>query len=150
MQKDLKIGIVLGSVLAAAAAVWLSTHPSLSTKARMLDSRKAASPHPQNTGTQQKSSEQPIPPVIARRPQGRRGNLNTLSTNPESNHESRTTSIEHRVSRFHTVVGGETLSDISHKYYGAANKWQKILKANRETIKDANKLRPGTNLFIPE
>jgi len=59
MQKDLKIGMVLGLVLAAAIAVWLSTLPCLSTKARMLQhSRPAASLHPHNDASQQESIEQ--------------------------------------------------------------------------------------------
>jgi len=102
MQKDLKIGMVLGFVLAAAAAVWLSTHPSLSTKARML------------------------------------------------HYEQADTNNTQRDTRFHTVLKDETLSDISRKYYGSANNWQKILDANHSRIKDANKLREGTKLFIPE
>ena len=43
MQRDLKTGLVLGLVLAALAAVWLSTRHSLSIKARMPHSRKAGS-----------------------------------------------------------------------------------------------------------
>ncbi len=145
MQKDLKIGIVLGSVLATAAAVWLSTHPSLSTKARM--------PHANNAAGLQEisgSSNNPSPDGLtaeahspAQRWDAEDEENNQLELPAFTIHEQGDT-------RFHTVVGGETLSDISHKYYGSANKWQKIFDANRFRIKDANKLTPGTKLIIPE
>jgi nucleoid-associated protein YgaU len=145
MQKDLKIGIVLGSVLAAVAAVWLSTEPSLSTKARMLHANNAAflqeiSGSSNNPSTDELTAEAHSP---AQRWDAEDAENNQLEL-PDF------TINEQADAKFHTVVAGETLSDISRKYYGSANRWQKILKANRETIKDANKLRPGTNLFIPE
>jgi acetyl esterase/lipase len=55
-----------------------------------------------------------------------------------------------RSQRFHIVRKGETLSEISYKYYGSAGKWRKIFGANRGTVKDANTVMPGTKLIIPE
>ena len=55
-----------------------------------------------------------------------------------------------RPQRFHIVRKGETLSEISRKYYGSAGKWRKIFEANRGTVKDANTVRAGTKLIIPE
>jgi len=52
--------------------------------------------------------------------------------------------------RFHIVREGETLSEISRKYYGSAGKWRKILEANRGTVEDANTVRAGTRLIIPD
>jgi acetyl esterase/lipase/phage tail protein X len=52
--------------------------------------------------------------------------------------------------RFHIVGKGETLSKISYKYYGSTGKWRKIFEANRGTVKDANMVRPGTKLVIPD
>ncbi len=45
---------------------------------------------------------------------------------------------------------GETLSQISYKYYGSTGQWRKIFEANRETVKDANTVRSGTKLIIPD
>jgi nucleoid-associated protein YgaU len=130
MQRDLKIGLVLGLVLAALAAVWLSTRPSLSIKARMPHSRKVGSPEEITIDEQ--------PRFITDLP-------NTASTETTASEEEK---IETR--KFHIVRENETLSNISYKYYGSAGKWQKIYNANRKAIKDPRKLRPGTKLIIPE
>jgi len=55
-----------------------------------------------------------------------------------------------RPQRFHLVRKGETLSEISYKYYGSTGKWRKIFEANRGTVKDANTVRSGTKLIIPD
>ena len=52
--------------------------------------------------------------------------------------------------RFHLVRQGETLSEISSKYYGSTGKWRKIFEANRGTVQDANTVRSGTILIIPD
>ena len=50
----------------------------------------------------------------------------------------------------HIVVKGETLSSISRRYYGSANKWQRILDANTDVVSDPRSLRPDMKLTIPE
>lgn len=129
MQKDLKIGMVLGLVLTIVAVLWLSTRPSLSTKARMLNSY--------NAGSRQESTEQPVLPLVAK-VETEQSNVPDLTVRKE---------VEKQI---HTIREGETLSGISREYYGSENKWQKILAANRNVIRDANKLKPGTKLIIPE
>jgi nucleoid-associated protein YgaU len=53
-------------------------------------------------------------------------------------------------SRKHTVGAGETLSHISLKYYGTANRWQEIYEANKDEIGDnPNKIKAGQELIIP-
>jgi nucleoid-associated protein YgaU len=52
--------------------------------------------------------------------------------------------------RTHTVLEGESLSDLADKYYGSSEKWNKIYRANRSTIKDPNKIYPGMKLTIPD
>jgi len=147
MQKDLKIGLVIGLILVAVAAVWLSTRPSLSTKARMLRSQNIASLG--ETAIKHPSFAPNSPNTLAT---GTSAAIETKQSNlPDfTMHEQRATSNEQQDTRFHIVREGETLSDISYRYYGSANKWQKIREANRSVIRDANKLSPGTKLIIPE
>lgn len=134
MQKDLKIGMIIGLAVVTGAAVWLSTRGSLSVKSRMLQLNSPAAQEniapaepPSNTETDTKDYNEQKP--------------SALLTNGQT---------EKIISqRFHLVRDGETLSDISRQYYGSANKWQKILDANRSILKDANTLRAGIKIIIP-
>jgi nucleoid-associated protein YgaU len=55
-----------------------------------------------------------------------------------------------KTTRFHIVRRGDSLSTIAREHYGSADKWRKILAANQQSIKDANKISPGTKLIIPD
>jgi LysM repeat protein len=55
-----------------------------------------------------------------------------------------------KTERFYIVRKDQTLSDISRIYYGSPNQWKKIFNANRNIIKDANKINPGIKLIIPD
>jgi nucleoid-associated protein YgaU len=142
MHKDFKIGMVLGLAVVAAAVLWLSTGPNLSTKGRMLSSR--------STGPADKTVvEQPrfvtdLPDVSSKKAAGEAEQSNMSDTMAYEQPE------EVKTQRFHIVRRGETLSDIAYKYYGSASNWRKILEANGLEPKDAKKLRPGTKLIIPE
>ena len=52
--------------------------------------------------------------------------------------------------RYHDVVSGDTLSAISKKYYGDANKYMKIFEANKPMLSNPDKIYPGQKLRIPE
>jgi len=52
--------------------------------------------------------------------------------------------------KFVVVEKGDTLSAISLRVYGDANKYQKIFEANKPMLKDVNKIYPGQSLRIPE
>lgn len=49
----------------------------------------------------------------------------------------------------YTVQKGDTLQKISQKFYGTANKWTKIYKANKATLKAPDKIYPGQVIDIP-
>ena len=55
-----------------------------------------------------------------------------------------------KTQRFHIVRKDQTLSAISRIYYGSSNQWQKIVNANRDIIKDPNKINSGMKLIIPD
>lgn len=51
--------------------------------------------------------------------------------------------------RFHTVVPGDSLTRIARQYYGSASRWNEILEANRDIIRNPDSLALGTRLRIP-
>lgn len=51
--------------------------------------------------------------------------------------------------QFITVKAGDTLSAISQRVYGSANKYNQILEANKPMLKDADHIYPGQVLRIP-
>ncbi len=137
MQKDLKIGMLVGMVLVTAVMLWLSIGPGLSPKARIQ--------HLRNVATVQENSGSPN-----NRPTNSSAAIQPDSTIYSGGDPTVEQTEKIKTQRFHIVRKGETLSEISRKYYDSANKWQMILEANRQIIKDVNKLRPGIKLIIPE
>lgn len=49
----------------------------------------------------------------------------------------------------YTVKSGDTLSKISKQYYGDSNEYMRIFYANRDKLKDPNKIQVGQQLVIP-
>lgn len=50
---------------------------------------------------------------------------------------------------YYLIKKGETLSAIAKQFYGKANQYRKIFEANREVIKDPNRIFPGQKIRIP-
>ncbi|HEC02760.1 MAG TPA: LysM peptidoglycan-binding domain-containing protein [Phycisphaerales bacterium] len=158
MQKDLKIGLVVGLAIVSIAGLWLATRPSLTPQSQLLDGGDAGP-----------GAESVDPPVAGNLPADADNTRELASRNRSASRPSRRRAaaedgIERsrlataaaqvqpekiRPEKFHIVRQGETLSEISYEYYGSAVKWRKIFDANRRTIKDANVVRAGTKLIIP-
>ena len=51
---------------------------------------------------------------------------------------------------FYVIEQGDTLSAIAKRFYGNANAYPQIVEANREVIKDADKIFPGQKIRIPK
>jgi nucleoid-associated protein YgaU len=51
---------------------------------------------------------------------------------------------------FYEIASGDTLSAIAKRFYGDANAYPKLVEANREVIKDADKIFPGQKIRIPK
>lgn len=135
MQKDFKTGMAFGLVLVIIVMIGLSTRPGLSVKARVLGPDSAIH---RKIGT---------PPLHNHSIEPRKEAAIDTSPKKQDNDEK---TEEIKTERIHIVRSGETLSDISRQYYGSADKWQKILGADRLPISDPSKLRPGARLVIPE
>ncbi len=132
-------------VLVTVAMVWLSTGPSLSPK--------AAGPDPRSNQPPQED------PALSNNPSIKGLTVQSAEDNQSRPPDSTIYSAGHptveqtekiKTQKFHIIRKGETLSDISHKYYGSANKWRIILDANRDEIEDVSKLKPGTKIISPE
>lgn len=163
--------MICGAILAAVALLWVVTRPTLSTQARMFSPSAAVSqespgeiesilyesqrtsqsqrlaPVPMETGTDVADPERPEPGV-----QG--SPVDPPATQPVAPAERPDQTVYEKdekitTTRFHIVQKNETLSAISQQYYGTATRWQSILDANKLTVTDANKIRPGTKLVIP-
>ncbi|MGO4390437.1 peptidoglycan-binding protein LysM [Variovorax sp. M-6] len=52
--------------------------------------------------------------------------------------------------QYHDVVRGDTLSAISKKFYGDANKYNVIFEANKPMLSHPDKIYPGQKLRIPK
>lgn len=161
MQKDMKIGFFLGLTLVISAVIWLATRPNLSPEARIqqlhnMDSRRQSdekpfvpaivkSPEPDSIVEQIENL--PPPPAEIPGDDTETGIENEINDLPDSTIYEQAEKIE--AQKYHIVLKGETLSAISYKYYGSASKWRNILDSNPDIIKDANKIKPGMKLIIP-
>ncbi len=130
--------MLVGLVLVMAVMLWLSIGPGLSPKAEGPDPRSNPSPQEDPTATNNFSTNA----LTAQTTE------DNQSKPPDSTIYEQTEKI--KTQKFHIVRKGETLSEISRKYYDSANKWQKIFDANRDAIEDVSKLKPGTKLIIPD
>jgi nucleoid-associated protein YgaU len=51
--------------------------------------------------------------------------------------------------QIHEVQKGDTLGKIAKQYYGDASLYMNIFEANKDLLKDPNKIFPGQKLRIP-
>jgi nucleoid-associated protein YgaU len=174
MQRDYKTGLIVGMVLAGGAMLWVATRPSLSPEARMLRSSRAT-PHDSGVGLADRGSGQ----TGDKAPASGHVSLGSIIDSHSKNNDSPNSNAQVparipqsaipapssggvpdltvyekaekiKTTRFHIVRKEETLSAISQQYYGTPGKWQKVLEANKNVIKDPNRLQPGTKLIIPD
>ena len=52
--------------------------------------------------------------------------------------------------RTYKVESGDTLAGIARKFYRNSGQWPKIAEANKGTLEDPTKLKPGMILVIPQ
>jgi nucleoid-associated protein YgaU len=51
--------------------------------------------------------------------------------------------------KIYEVQAGDSLSKIAKREYGDASDWNRIFEANKDIVKDPNKIFPGQKLKIP-
>jgi nucleoid-associated protein YgaU len=74
------------------------------------------------------------------------GSSSTNATPDFSNVQSGGSSTATKV---YEVKSGDSLSKIAKREYGDANAWNRIFEANKDILKDPNKIYPGQKLKIP-
>lgn len=160
MQNDIKIGIIVGIVVVAAAAVLFVTQGRDQDKPGVeVPPAVQAEPAP--------PAPMPVPepvlePVVAEpKPQPETGvvapETPSVSVTPPPATESQPVVIppapepepEVRQPRYHTVATGDNLYIISEQYYGSGKFADSIYEANRNLIKNKDILQVGWKLRIP-
>lgn len=56
---------------------------------------------------------------------------------------------DNKYTQYYEVKKGDTLSKIAEEYYGDKMLYPRIFEANRDILKDPNKIKPGQKLRIP-
>ena len=75
------------------------------------------------------------------------GSSSSTPTTPDfSNVQSGGSSTATKV---YVVKSGDSLSKIAKNEYGNANDWKRIFEANKDILKDPDKIFPGQKLKIP-
>jgi 5'-nucleotidase len=159
------MGLVAGSILAGVALLWVATRPGLAPRPQPIlslpeggrdlpgiagpvtapEAGSAAQTDRPRLG-EPRIEEQPAIPPVFRPPSTVLRDLSSGSPNVPGRRKTEPA----KTTKYHVVRSGETLSSIAQQYYGSANDWRKIVTVNETTIKDANKIAPGTRLIIPE
>jgi nucleoid-associated protein YgaU len=138
MRKDVKIGMLLGTGVCLAAAVWFCVHQQIVEQPRVEDLM-----------SQKKElfATSSVPEVNFKSTE--RENL--IAKNQVILPSAPSTAGEITSAKIHTVQAGETLSDISRIYYGTSGNWKKIYEANKELLsRGPDTVRTGMKLIIPQ
>jgi nucleoid-associated protein YgaU len=150
MQKDLKIGMILGLVLVVAAMLWLFAGPAISPQTKILNLQ--GGPETASAPEMNDLLEGPDPASQIKNESSPASEESQDEEPPPDEPQWKKHLLDEKIKtqRFHIIREGETLSEISRRYYDSSRKWQKILDANKNTINDVNKIKPGTKIIIPE
>jgi nucleoid-associated protein YgaU len=77
----------------------------------------------------------------------------STSANPTSNATPDFSNVQSggssTATKVYEVKSGDSLSKIAKREYGDANAWNRIFEANKDILKDPNKIFPGQKLKIP-
>jgi len=150
MQKDLKTGMIVGLVIVTVVMLWLfagtGTGPRTISPKPRSDQQTTSSPEIFGTINSSETDAEEENQLPASDSQSQEAG----APDGEGDWKKHWQTEKIKTQRFHIIREGETLSEISSKYYETATKWQKILEANRDVIEDVSKLKPGTKIIIPE
>lgn len=132
MQKDLKIGMIIGVVLLIVATLVISFLSEGSLESRLEGKFN-------NPSTSKALGEDFEEPALSS--ESNTGDKTELPPPPDTPTEN--------TAKIHIVADGENLNDIADKYFGNALMINKIIDENPQ-IPDSYKLTAGMKLKIPE
>ena len=169
MKKDYKIGMVVGLVAIVVVGAWFGLKGRSSPRAGYAQGESPLSQGPNQIGPgytlgpgQPTAATSPLAASPSVRPDPNRVTDRTLAggpwqpgtpsgpSSPQGQPVQAVTPPPATPTRTHVVLEGETLSDISDRYYGTPNRWDKIVRANQSTLKDPDRIYPGMKLVIPD
>src|SRR2546426_8140255 len=81
--------------------------------------------------------------------EARAGSLRSTPEKSQANDASSKKIGAKKADRTYVVQSGDTLFSISRKFYKSPKRWQRILEANKTSIRDPQKLTVGQTLVIP-
>jgi nucleoid-associated protein YgaU len=141
MRKDVKIGMLIGTGLGLAAAVWFCVHQQVVEQPRIED---LLSQKKEEDFTAEKVPQIKLGAAEEQIPADKNSNITQISSAvPPAGTEKSV--------RMHTVLPGQTLTDISKIYYGSNGGWKKIYEANKDSLpRGPDTIRAGMKLIIPE
>ena len=67
----------------------------------------------------------------------------------EDKNQTPSSGTDNPYAQYYVVKQGDTLSKIAKEYYGDAQLYPQIFEANRDILKDPNKIQVGQKLRIP-
>lgn len=143
MRKDVKTGMLAGTVLCLVAVVWFCAKQQIITQPLIkFESQNFIEP----TTREFTEPENDNPTAVSAKPAERFNAPTYEQIQPQvQKPDTAGTFI------IHTVMQGQTLSDISKIYYNTPYGWKKIYEANKEQFpKGPDTIIPGMKLVIPQ
>lgn len=134
MRKDVKTGMLAGTVLCLVAVVWFcAKHQIVTGPLTKFESQSLIEPaNKELTESENTNPTVTAPPYEQKQRQVQKP-------------DNAGTSI------IHTVMQGQTLSDISKIYYNTPYGWKKIYEANKEQLPQGpDTIKAGMRLVIPQ
>jgi len=152
MRTDMKIGVIIGVVVVLALTVMLvnRTDQTGIPEPEITVPQTATVTEPIEI-TAEPTAEPPQEPVMQVKKPSPAPSSDLIPAVKEFTKSASPVVVETEIrpERYHTVVKGDSLSEIAEIYYGQGKHWKIIYRANRNLIQNPDYLGIGWKLRIP-
>ena len=154
MRKDVKTGMLAGTILCIIAIVWFCVKQPIVRQPLIKFESQNFIELENNEIVEAENVDLPAStssegPVIPKKP-AEVFNAPTYKPIQQQSQKNQKPDITETLI-VHTVTSGQTLSDISKIYYDTPGRWKKIYEANKEQFpKGPDAIIPGMKLTIPQ